>query len=221
MIHKQLPFFHNVYLEWPKSGLMGKVIIPMFLSPLIGVIVGFFIMVLLLWMFAKANPEKINKWFRKSQLLSSGVMAFSHGSNDAQKTMGILTLALLSYGFVHNNDIPMYVVAACAVTMGLGTMAGGWKIIRTMGSKVITLKPIHGFAAETAAAGVILTASHFGMPISTTHVISTSIMGVGATKGAGALKWNLISRIVTAWVVTIPACMIISGLAFYIIQRVF
>jgi PiT family inorganic phosphate transporter len=212
---------HSLTILWPKSGLMGKVIIPMFLSPIIGVIAGFIVMLLLLWCFAPAGPEKVNKWFRKSQLLSSGVMAYSHGCNDAQKTMGILTLALLSKGIITSNDIPIYVIAACALTMGLGTMAGGWRIIRTMGSKVIKLKPIHGFAAETAAAGVILTASHFGMPISTTHIISTSIMGVGATKGSGALKWSLIKRIVTAWVVTIPACMMIAAVTFYIIQKVF
>lgn len=204
---------------WRKAGLLGKVIIPMFLSPVFGILVGFLIMILLLWIVASTSPEKVNKIFRKLQLLSSGIMAFSHGSNDAQKTMGIITLALFAQNIIPNRDVPWYVIFACALTMGLGTMAGGWKIIRTMGSKVIKLKPIHGFAAETAAAGVILTASHFGMPISTTHVISTCIMGVGATKGMGALKWDLIGRIVGAWVITIPACMIIAATSYVILSK--
>ena len=150
-------------------------------------------------------------------------MAISHGSNDAQKTMGIITLALLSGGVLHKApnsefEIPLYVIIICAITMAAGTMNGGWKIIKTMGHKIIKLKPIHGFAAETSAATIILTASHFGIPLSTTHVISTSMMGVGSTLHANSVKWRIVGNIVTAWVLTIPACMFISACVYYIIN---
>ncbi|OGI01603.1 MAG: inorganic phosphate transporter [Candidatus Melainabacteria bacterium GWF2_37_15] len=197
-----------------------KVIIPMISSPVLGLLIGFFFMLLLLWLFFKANPQIVNKHFRRLQLLSSGIMAFSHGSNDAQKTMGIITLALFSFGAIEAHDVPVWVIFICALMMGLGTMAGGWKIIRTMGNKVAKLKPIHGFAAETSAASIILTASHFGIPISTTHVISTSIMGVGSTLRFNAVKWGLVGNIVMAWVITIPACMMLSALIYLGISHI-
>ncbi len=206
--------------------LMDKVIIPMFTSPLLGFIVGFSLMLLIAWgvLTLKGTPNKVNKKFRKLQLISSGMMALSHGSNDAQKTMGIITLALLAGGVLQKGpqgefEIPLYVILACAITMAVGTMNGGWKIIKTMGHKIIKLKPIHGFAAETSAAGLILTASHFGIPLSTTHVISTSIMGVGSTFHAHAVKWRIVGNIVIAWVVTIPVCMLISSLIYSIIYK--
>jgi len=206
--------------------LMDKVIIPMFTSPLLGFIVGFSLMLLIAWivLILKGTPNKVNKKFRKLQLISSGMMALSHGSNDAQKTMGIITLALLAGGVLPKGpqgefEIPLYVILACAITMAVGTMNGGWKIIKTMGHKIIKLKPIHGFAAETSAAGLILTASHFGIPLSTTHVISTSIMGVGSTFHAHAVKWRIVGNIVIAWVVTIPACMLISSLIYGFIYK--
>ncbi len=198
-------------------GVAEKVLIPMVTSPLIGLVIGFFFMVVILWVFSKSNPDKVNKYFKKLQLLSSGVMALSHGTNDAQKTMGIITLALVSFHSLDSFEVPKWVILLCAVTMGLGTMAGGWKIIRTMGSKMIKLKPVHGFAAETSAAAVILGASHFGIPISTTHVISTSIMGVGSTKGIHAVKWGLVGNIVMAWILTIPTCMLIAGVIYHIL----
>lgn len=200
------------------DGLTHKILIPMIISPILGLTIGFTVMLILIWIFHKANPEFVNHGFRKLQLLSSGIMAFSHGSNDAQKTMGIITLALFSFGAIKTNDVPTWVIFMCALTMGLGTMAGGWKIIRTMGTKVIKLKPIHGFAAETSSAAVILTASHFGIPISTTHVISSSIMGVGSTLRLSAVKWSLVLNIVFTWVVTIPVCMMISALVYAIIS---
>lgn len=207
--------------------LIDKVIIPMFTSPILGFCAGFTLMLILAWiiLITRAHPDKVNKKFRKLQLLSSGLMALSHGSNDAQKTMGIITLALLAGGVLHqapNGDfeIPVYVIIACAITMAAGTMNGGWKIIKTMGHKIIKLKPIHGFAAETSAAGLILTASHFGIPLSTTHVISTAIMGVGSTLHAHAVKWKIVGNIVTAWVLTIPACMIISSGIYYLIYKI-
>ncbi len=204
--------------------LLDKVIIPMFTSPLLGFCAGFALMLLLIRLLYKANPQVINKKFRKLQLISSGLMALSHGSNDAQKTMGIITLALLAGGVLHKGpagdfEIPIYVIIVCALTMAAGTMNGGWKIIKTMGHKIIKLKPIHGFAAETSAAGLILTASHFGIPLSTTHVISTAIMGVGSTLHAHAVKWRIVGNIVTAWVLTIPACMILSAVIYYSVYR--
>lgn len=200
--------------------LMDKVIIPMFTSPILGFCAGFMLMLFLIRLLYRANPQVVNKKFRKLQLLSSGLMALSHGSNDAQKTMGIITLALLAGGVLHKSptgdfEIPIYVIIICALTMAAGTMNGGWKIIKTMGHKIIKLKPIHGFAAETSAAGLILTASHFGIPLSTTHVISTAIMGVGSTLHAHAVKWRVVGNIVTAWVLTIPACMILSAVIYY------
>ena len=208
--------------------LMDNVIIPMFTSPVLGFCAGFMLMLLLAWviLITRAHPDTVNKKFRKLQLLSSGLMALSHGSNDAQKTMGIITLALLAGGVLHKSpsgdfEIPIYVIIACALTMAAGTMNGGWKIIKTMGHKIIKLKPIHGFAAETSAAGLILTASHFGIPLSTTHVISTAIMGVGSTLHAHAVKWKIVGNIVTAWVLTIPACMILSAAIYYLIYKIF
>lgn len=208
--------------------LMDKVIIPMFTSPVLGFCAGFMLMLILAWviLISRAHPDKVNKKFRKLQLLSSGLMALSHGSNDAQKTMGIITLALLAGGVLHKSptgdfEIPIYVILACAITMAAGTMNGGWKIIKTMGHKIIKLKPIHGFAAETSAAGLILTASHFGIPLSTTHVISTAIMGVGSTLHAHAVKWKIVGNIVTAWILTIPACMLLSAAIYYVIYKIF
>lgn len=205
--------------------LMDKVIIPMFTSPVLGFCAGFLLMLFLIRLLYKANPQIVNKKFRKLQLISSGLMALSHGSNDAQKTMGIITLALLAGGVLHKSptgefEIPIYVILICAITMAAGTMNGGWKIIKTMGHKIIKLKPIHGFAAETSAAGIILTASHFGIPLSTTHVISTAIMGVGSTLHAHAVKWRVVTNIVTAWVLTIPACMILSAAIYYVIYKI-
>ena len=205
--------YHVVHFD----GVTKKVLLPMITSPLIGFCIGFLCMVTILWLCARAKPNVVNKYFRKLQLFSSGVMALSHGSNDAQKTMGIITLSLVSYHTLPTFEVPYWVILGCAVTMGLGTMAGGWRIIRTMGSKMIKLKPVHGFAAETAAAAVILSASHFGIPVSTTHIISTSIMGVGSTKGVHALKWGIVGNIVMAWVLTIPVCMVIAAILYRVL----
>ncbi len=205
--------YHVVLFE----GVTKKVLVPMISSPVIGFVIGGLCMVVILWVCKRANPNSVNKYFKKLQLVSSGIMALSHGSNDAQKTMGIITLALVSYHALPTFEVPYWVILGCAVTMGLGTMAGGWRIIRTMGSKMIKLKPVHGFAAETSAAAVILTASHFGIPVSTTHVISTSIMGVGSTKGVHAVKWGIVGNIVMAWVLTIPVCMVIAAILYRIL----
>ncbi|NLX19136.1 MAG: inorganic phosphate transporter [Desulfobulbus sp.] len=199
------------------DGVTKKILMPMVTSPMLGFGIGFICMVIILWVCMRARPNIVNKLFRKLQLVSAGIMALSHGSNDAQKTMGIITLALVSNGLLTEFKVPTWVVLSCALTMGLGTMAGGWRIIRTMGSKMIKLKPVHGFAAETSAAAVILTASHFGIPVSTTHIISTSIMGVGSTRGANALKLGIVGNIVLAWVLTIPVCMIIATILYQLL----
>ena len=205
--------------------LLDKVIIPMFTAPILGFCVGFTVMLIMIRVLWKANPQSVNKRFRKLQLLSSGMIALSHGSNDAQKTMGIITLALLACGYLHKSptgdfDIPVIVIIVCAMTMAAGTMNGGYKIIKTMGHKIIKLKPVHGFAAEISSASLILTASHCGIPLSTTHIVSTAIMGVGSTLHAHAVKWRMVGNIVTAWILTIPACMLLSATIYTVIYHI-
>lgn len=201
--------------------LLDKVLIPMIASPILGFFVGFFVIWVLLKIFGKVRPDTLNRAFRKFQLFSSGFLAFSHGSNDAQKTMGIITLSLLTFGLIHETTfhIPTWVICSCALTLSMGTMTGGWKIIRTMSSKVIKMKPIHGFSVEIASASIILTASHFGFPVSTTHIISTAIVGVGSMVKASAVKWGIVKNIVTGWVCTIPVCMLFSATIYAILSR--
>jgi PiT family inorganic phosphate transporter len=186
------------------------------LSPVLGFCGALLLMVGLLWLFARARPRLVTRLFGRLQVLSAAYMAYSHGSNDAQKTMGVITMALASYyGWQGAQwQVPLWVILAAATAMGLGTASGGWRIIRTMGLKVVALRPIDGFAAETAAATVIEAASRLGIPVSTTHVISSAILGVGSTRRLSAVRWGIAGRIVSAWVVTIPACVGL-GWAFY------
>lgn len=182
----------------------------LFLSPLAGFLLGFLVMIAVTWAVRRMRPFRVNRMARLMQMISSAGMALSHGHADAQKTMGIITMALVAYG-AHDAAVkqpPLWVIVACATAMALGTAAGGVRIIKTMGSKIIDLKPIHGFAAETAAAATLFLASEFGAPVSTTHVISSSIMGVGASQRVSAVRWGVTARIAWAWVLTIP----ISGL---------
>ena len=185
-------------------------------SPLLGFIGAFGVMVGLFWIFARARPRIVSRLFGRLQILSAIYMAYSHGSNDAQKTMGVITMALASYYHWSgaNWSVPIWVIIAAATSMSLGTAIGGWRIIQTMGLKVVELRPINGFAAETAAATIIEVSSRLGIPVSTTHVISSSILGVGATKRLSAVRWGIAGRIVLAWVLTIPACIGI-GWAIY------
>ena len=204
--------------------LIEKVIIPMFASPVVGFTVGFCVMCAFLRLFYKMKPDVINKRFKKVQIFASGLMALSHGLNDAQKTMGVITMALVTGGVIvmpqGEFSIPIYVKLVCAVTMAFGTMSGGWKIIKTMGSKIIKLKPISGAAADFSASSIVLIASVFGIPLSTTHVVSTSIMGVGtAIKGSG-VRTNIIGNIVTAWVLTIPCCIIMSLIIYSVLKHI-
>jgi inorganic phosphate transporter, PiT family len=213
-------------LRW-STGLWPKVILPMISSPVIGFLGGILLMTLIMIIFSRIRPATVAKIFGKAQLVSAGFMGFSHGSNDAQKTMGIITLAL--YTATHSGlfatlpdwasflriqeftSVPKWIVVTCAVTMAAGTAGGGMRIIRTMGQRLVKLQPVQGFAAETTAALVIYGASMVGVPVSTTHVISTSIMGVGATKRLSAVKWGVVERIVSAWVLTLPVTALLGA----------
>lgn len=218
----KLPSFH---LEHPALGIINthnvvyKVLIPMVASPILGFVVGFLVIMLMLKIFYRFKPESINRLFRKCQIFSSGFLAFSHGSNDAQKTMGIITLLLFTTGYLKTFEIPLWVICACAATLAFGTMTGGMRIIRTMSSKVIKMKPIHGFSVEMASASIITTASHFGFPVSTTHIISTAIMGVGSMVRVSAVKWGIVKKIVVAWICTIPVCMLLSGMLYFFLVK--
>jgi inorganic phosphate transporter, PiT family len=183
-------------------------------SPVLGFLAAFLVMLLLLNLFARAFPATVTRIFGRAQLLSAAYMAFSHGSNDAQKTMGVMTMALASYLHWGGTDwqVPVWIVLGAAVAMGLGTSVGGWRIIRTMGLRVVQLRPIHGFAAETAAATVIEAASRLGVPVSTTHTIGSAIMGVGATRRLSAVRWGIAGQIILGWVFTIPACFMLAWL---------
>ena len=205
---------------WQIDGIVYKVLVPLVASPIIGLAVGFTLMVALLNLLQRANPHTLNSVFRRLQLLSASYMAFGHGSNDAQKTMGIMTLALVAAGILEKPDVPVWVILLAATAISLGTAAGGWRIIRTMGQRVVKLDPVHGFAAETTAATVILTASHFGVPVSTTHVISSAIMGVGSSDRFSAVRWGIAGNIVVAWVLTIPASGLVAGLVYAVLRQV-
>jgi PiT family inorganic phosphate transporter len=193
-----------------------KIFVSLITSPFLGIIIGYLFMKLILNVFGGLPPSTVNKHFGKLQIFSSALMAFGHGSNDAQKVMGIVTMALVSKGVISTVEVPTWVIFTAAFAMGLGTFMGGWKVIKTIGLKMLKLEPIHGFAAEASATGIILAASQFGLPVSTTHVISTAILGVGATKRLSAVRWGIAGKIVMAWVFTLPVCIGIS----WAIQRV-
>lgn len=204
------------------SGMVDKVIIPLITSPIIGFMLGYLFMTILFKAFASFSQRFVNKWFSKLQIVSAALMAYSHGNNDAQKSMGIITLALVSSGiWPAVKGIPIWVMIACALAMASGTSLGGWRIIKTMGINMIKLQPVNGFAAETAAAAVIQVASAIGAPVSTTHVISSSIIGVGASKRLSAVRWSLAKNIVWAWILTIPVVMILGAVLTFIIKALF
>ncbi len=197
------------------SGVVEKIILPMIGSPLLGFVGAWVLMTGLIWLVRKRQQGPVNTWFRRLQPISAGFMAFSHGANDAQKTMGIIALALFASGTIDTFYIPTWVKIVCALAMAFGTYSGGWRIIHTLGSKVIKLDPIHGFAAETAAASVIQLATHFGVPVSTTHTITAAIMGVGSTQRLSAVRWGVAGNIVTAWLLTLPMAGLV-GAAVYL-----
>jgi inorganic phosphate transporter, PiT family len=195
-----------------------KTLIFIVLSPLVGLTFGFLIMVAVMWIFRWWSPSRVDNFFRKGQIVSSALISFSHGGNDAQKTMGIIAGVLVASGIAPgaSQNIPWWVSLPCYVTIALGTMSGGWRIVHTMGSKITKLKPVGGFAAETGAAAAITIATHFGIPVSTTHTITGAIMGVGATRRLSAVRWGLAGNIVWAWIITIPASAAVAAVCFLI-----
>lgn len=193
-----------------------KVLLAIVFSPFIGFLFGFSLMILLMWIFSKMAPSRVNAIFKNLQIFSAAYMAFSHGSNDAQKTMGVITMTLVGFYGLTDFHVPLWVILSAALAMAFGTAAGGWRIIKTLGMRLVPLKPVHGFAAETAAATVIEVASRFGLPISTTHVITSSVMGVGASRRFSAVRWGVGGNIVVAWVLTLPVC----GLMAWAIEKI-
>lgn len=198
---------------------LKKIVLSLIISPIIGTIFGFFFMVAIFWLFRKKNPHILNRNFRFLQILSASFMAFSHGTADAQKTMGIMTMALVSYGTLQTFEVPTWIKGSAAIAMALGTAAGGWRIIKTLGKDFVKLQPVHGFAAETSSAVVILGAASVGMPVSTTHVITSSILGVGLSKRISAVNWVVARRIVLAWIITIPASGFVGAVIYVLITQ--
>jgi PiT family inorganic phosphate transporter len=223
---------------WHGKGLLWKVVVPMVMSPMIGFALGFLLMAVLYLTLQRLRPMTVNRIFGKAQMVSAGAMGFMHGTNDAQKTMGIIALALVAgttagafenlpgwLQFLHTPEPPkgksveiaVWIKVTCAIVMALGTAAGGWRIIKTLGHKMVKLQPINGFAAETSSAAVIWMATHFGIPVSTTHNISAAIMGVGAAKRFSAIKWSVVEKMVWAWILTIPVSGAIAWLCYEVV----
>jgi PiT family inorganic phosphate transporter len=206
-------------VKW--HGLVSKVVVPMALSPLIGFGLGFLAMVVILWLFRRARPGPVNRGFRSGQTLSTAAMAYSHGTQDAQKTMGVITLALVATGHLAKFSVPYWVILAAATAMGLGTLAGGWRVIRTLGNRITTLDAPRGFAAQTSASAVLLVSAYgYAMPVSSTHVITSSVMGVGATRRLTAVRWGIASEVVLAWVLTLPGAAITAWLMYEVASRI-
>jgi PiT family inorganic phosphate transporter len=206
-------------LNWAKLREIAAFII---ISPITGFLVAGALIIAILWIVRRMSTHRVNYAFRKLQLLSAGAMAFTHGQNDAQKAMGVICLGLITYGFLHsapgtNVDVPLWVKITCASMMGCGTATGGWRIIKTLGHKLAKLKPIHGFAAETAAAIVLFTTAHFGIPVSTTHNISGAIMGVSASMNPKSVKWGLAGNIFTTWLLTIPVSALMAAMFYFVL----
>lgn len=203
------------------ANFFWKVVLWLFLSPVIGFVIGYIFMNILNFLLKDKKPSWVTKFFSKAQVGSAMLMALNHGGNDAQKSMGVITMALLSGGIISYFHIPQWVKISCAVAMALGTMIGGKKIIKTMGHNMAKLAPVNGFAAETGAAAVIFTATMFNAPVSTTHIISTSIMGVAASKRMSSVRWIVARNIVQAWVITIPVCALIASAVVFILGNLF
>ena len=198
--------------------VLEKVVIPMFVSPVVAFSLGFGLMVAIMWMFRNANPGRANRGFKVAQTVSAAAMALGHGLQDAQKTMGVIFLALLTGGYVAESDgLPLWVIIAAATAISLGTWSGGWRIMRTLGRRIIHLDPPRGFAAESVAASVLYTTAYvFEAPISTTHTITSAVMGVGATKRLSAVRWGVAKSILTAWVLTFPAAAFVAAVCYWV-----
>lgn len=188
------------------------------LAPLIGLVLGYFLMIAVYWIFHTYSPARMDRFFRHAQILSASLLSCAHGTNDAQKTMGIITAVLVSGGFQRTFHVPDWVILASAAAMGLGTLSGGWRVVRTMGTRLTRLKPRSGFCAETGAAISILFATRLGLPVSTTHAVAGAIAGVGSIQRVRAVRWNVAGNIVVAWVLTIPAAALVAGITFLVIR---
>ncbi len=198
-------------VQW--GGIKDKVLIPSLVAPFLGVAIAFTLILVITWFIARQSPEKVNRGFRRAQLVSGGFVAFTHGTNDAQKTMGIIALALVASGHLEADfeRPPTWVIASAALAMGAGTYAGGWRIIKTLGQRIAKIDPPQGFAAQTACASILWGTAHFGFPVSTTHTISGSILGAGAIRGFSAVRWGVAGNILVAWILTIPAAALVGG----------
>jgi PiT family inorganic phosphate transporter len=199
------------------NGVVDKVLIPMVLSPFVGLVLGYLVMVAILWLFRKASPSRVTRGFRAGQSVSAAAMSLGHGMQDAAKTMGVVVLALTVGGYHTGDSIPLWVYFLTAATLAAGTYAGGWRIMRTLGRRIIELDPPHGFAAESTASSVLFVAAiGYGVPISTTHTITSAIMGVGATKRLSAVRWGVAGNIVTAWIFTMPGAALVAAVAYWV-----
>jgi PiT family inorganic phosphate transporter len=187
-------------------------------SPLLGFLLGSLMMVAVAWMFRRMRPNRVDKWFRRLQLVSAGAYSLGHGGNDAQKTIGIIWLLLIATGYASASDSapPTWTIVSCYAAIGLGTMFGGWRIVKTMGQKITKLKPVGGFCAETGGAMTLFIATALGIPVSTTHTITGAIVGVGSTQRASAVRWGVAGNIVWAWILTIPASAFVAAIAYWI-----
>lgn len=196
------------------SGIV-KTVAFIVISPLLGLLLGALLMVAVSWIFFHRSPYTVDQWFRRLQLLSSALYSIGHGSNDAQKTMGLIWLMLISAGATSRDQLPFWVVASCYTAMALGTLFGGWRIVRTMGQRITKLKPVGGFSAEAGGALTLFLASSLGVPVSTTHTITGAIVGVGATQRVSAVRWGVAGNIVAAWIITLPAAALIAAAAWW------
>ncbi len=206
----------------PQMQVIGKIAAFIFLAPLIGMVVAFFITVLIVQICKRSNPYRADKWFRRLQLLSSALFSIGHGSNDSQKVMGIISVALVAGGQINSiNEMPMWVPIACYTVIALGTMSGGWKIVKTMGTRITKVTPLEGVAAETAGAFTLFVTEYYKIPVSTTHTITGSIIGVGATKRLSAVRWGVTINLVWAWILTIPVSALLAAVIYFIISLFF
>jgi PiT family inorganic phosphate transporter len=207
-------------VNWARLGEIASAIVS---APVLGFVGGFILMIILIWIFRKSLPSKVTKLFSRLEILSAAFLAYSHGKNDGQMPIGIITMAIVLYtgNQLLWDSIPWWIIIVSALSISVGTAIGGWRVIRTLGLRVTALRPIHGFAAETSGAGVIELASHFGIPVSTTHCISSSIMGVGSTRRFSAVRWGIARRIVAAWVITFPVCGALGYLLSTLLNALF
>ena len=202
-------------------GVLAMVMSAVAIAPLLGFVGGFLLMLAILWLFRRTAPEKVRGVFNNLQILSAAFLAYSHGKNDGQMPIGLISMALMAYYGYSEFHIPLWAIIVSAASISLGTAMGGWRVIRTLGLKVTTLRPVHGFAANAAAATVIEVASHFGIPVSTTHCVSTAIMGVGATRRLSAVRWGIAGNMVLTWILTFPACGILGWIIASLLKLVF